>query len=165
MTEEDLTFLRERLYYSRITSPTVLICGHNSRDNRCGILGPILLLEFNSLLHGERRSKLVGEDLVGFKFDGFEPLNTSVKSRVALVSHIGGHAFAGNVIIHLPKPFILSSGESSPLAGSSVWYGRVEPKHVQGIVEETIKRGNIIEELLRGVHVRSEQEEQSTEAP
>ena len=164
MTEEDRMILQKKLYYTKVTSPTILICGHNSRDTRCGILGPILFDEFNSHLHGDRRSKLVGEDSVGFKFDNFEPLSKSSKSRVALISHIGGHAFAGNVIINLPRPFITSSGGSSPLAGASIWYGRVEPRHVQGIVEETIKKGNIIEELLRGIHDPDVREE-STEAP
>ena len=77
---------------------------------------------------------------------------------VVLISHIGGHAFAGNVIIYFPKRWKPNPGkdDASPLAGKGVWYGRVEPRHVWGIVEETVMGGRIIEELLRGV--RSPQE-------
>jgi (2Fe-2S) ferredoxin len=32
-----------------------------------------------------------------------------------------------------------------------IWYGRVEPKHVEGIVKETIGGGRVIQELLRGI--------------
>ena len=32
----------------------------------------------------------------------------------------------------------------------STWYGRVEPRHVEGIVEQTLLRGEIIGELFRG---------------
>ena len=31
-----------------------------------------------------------------------------------------------------------------------IWYGRVEPRHVKSILEETVKEGNIIGELWRG---------------
>lgn len=72
---------------------------------------------------------------------------------ISLISHIGGHAFAGNVVIYIPKKWKLRDrGKRSPLAGKGIWYGRVEPKHVWGIVEETIQNGRVIEELLRGVH-------------
>lgn len=56
---------------------------------------------------------------------------------VGFVSHIGGHLFAGNVL------YFKQNGES-------IWYGRVKPSHVQGIVSETIIGGRIIEELYRG---------------
>ena len=70
-----------------------------------------------------------------------------------LCSCIGGHAFAGNVVIYLPKNWKAEDGERiSPLAGKGIWYGRVEPRHVWGIMEETVKKGVIITELLRGVH-------------
>jgi (2Fe-2S) ferredoxin len=58
--------------------------------------------------------------------------------KVSICSHIGGHAFAGNMI------FYPGDGQAS------IWYGKVFPHHVQGIVHETIVKGNIIEDLLRG---------------
>jgi len=53
------------------------------------------------------------------------------------ISHIGGHRYAGNCIIYFPS-------------GSSVWYGRVTPKDVAAIVQQTVMEGKVIPELLRG---------------
>lgn len=149
--EEGIQALNPRLQYNKKTSPTILICGHNSRDTRCGILGPILRAEFNSYI--ERALQQI--DWVhqpNAAFQPFQPLSELRHSRVALTSHIGGHAFAGNVIIYLPNSLMMLDGKRSPLAGLGIWYGRVEPRHVWGIMEETLLRGNLIEELLRGVH-------------
>lgn len=97
-----------------ISKELVLICGHTQRDERCGKLAPLLRNEFEQVFERE------GLDI-----------------ELGLVSHIGGHAYAGNVI-YFPKK------------GESVWYGRVFPDKVQGIVKETIMKGNIIKELYRG---------------
>jgi len=70
--------------------------------------------------------------------------------RVALVSHVGGHKWAGNVIIYF-HPLHQDGLSPSSLAGKGIWYGRVEPKHVEGIVSETIKGGKVIKELFRGM--------------
>lgn len=112
--------------------PTILICGHGGRDQRCGITGPILKQQFNSIM-----TKRSSETAL------FNEWTTE------LISHIGGHKFAGNVIIYLPRPSVDVWG-THPLAGMGVWYGRVEPKHVEGIVNETILRGRITKELFRG---------------
>jgi len=119
----------------------VLICGHMKRDKRCGLLGEPLRQEFTEKL------RAVGVDI-------FEtapgPHNTEAEpfksARIGLISHIGGHKFAGNVIIRIPpRP-------GHPLSGREIWYGRVEPRHVEGIVEQTILKGNVIQELLRGIN-------------
>ena len=73
--------------------------------------------------------------------------NPTVRSKVHQISHIGGHKFAGNVIVYVPP---ILGNEGHPLAGQGVWYGRVEPKHVEGIVRETIEGGRVIKELFRG---------------
>jgi hypothetical protein len=127
---------------STINEVTVLICGHGGRDQRCGIMGPLLQDEFSETL--SRGNIAVLETPISInsepgKADG---------ARVGLVSHIGGHIFAGNVILYIPKT---KQYASHPLAGLGVWYGRVEPRHVQGIIETTIKDGVIIEDLLRGI--------------
>ncbi|ORY04870.1 Sucrase/ferredoxin-like-domain-containing protein [Clohesyomyces aquaticus] len=93
-----------------ISTPTILICGHGSRDSRCGILGPILVSEFKSQLarHGIQ------------------------DARVGLISHIGGHKFAGNVIIYLPPPpGVKEEGNTNALSGCGIWYGRVGPEEVE----------------------------------
>jgi (2Fe-2S) ferredoxin len=68
-----------------------------------------------------------------------------VKADVGLISHIGGHKYAGNVIVYIPP-----SMSGNALSGMGIWYGRVEPAKVEGIIEETVFRGRIISELFRG---------------
>ncbi|MCJ1390753.1 hypothetical protein MMC18_003614 [Xylographa bjoerkii] len=113
-----------------LAAPIILICGHGGRDQRCGVLGPLLQAEFRRALE-----KSSPRDNVG--------------AQVALVSHIGGHKFAGNVIVYIPPGFRVN-GEVAPLAGQGVWYGRVEPRHVEGIVAETVEGGRVVRELVRG---------------
>lgn len=149
---EDLLAHKERWNYTRNASPTILICGHNSRDSRCGILGPLLHAEFSSYVDGRTRLPADDERSTGHRFHGLQSVSPIRHTKVALTSHIGGHAFAGNVVIYLPKWFKMASGKVSPLAGKGIWYGRVEPRHVWGIMEETVQRGRVIEELLRGIH-------------
>lgn len=112
----------------------VLICSHNSRDARCGVIGPILhklftsYLEYRGLLHPENPD-----------------ISLRGKVRVGNISHIGGHKFAGNVIIYMPPENNWSSG------GKGIWYGRVEGQaDVERIVNETILQGRVIDELFRG---------------
>ena len=87
-----------------------------------------------------------------------------VDANVGLISHIGGHKFAGNVIVYLPPASapasasgVVGSGsdldpdiDSNSLAGTGIWYGRVGPEHVEGVIEETIVKGRIIQDLFRG---------------
>ena len=140
--------------------PTILICGHGERDSRCGILGPLLRHEFDQYIQGhpdgwgnlnavDTESFVKQMEWASTKFKQNEG-DPSPMPRTALVSHIGGHAWAGNVIIYIPPNFLLKDGSVHPLAGRGIWYGRVEPKHVEGILNETVKKGVIIEELLRG---------------
>ena len=130
-----------------VSEVVVLICGHGGRDQRCGVMGPLLQTEF------VRQLCYRGVDTSGCDGRPF-PLasnidHTTVRARVALVSHIGGHAFAGNVIIYVPPSFTVE-GRRSPLAGKGIWYGRVEPMHVEGMIEETIFKGRVIADLFRG---------------
>ena len=137
----------------------ILICGHNTRDTRCGILGPLLDAEFGSYLnaytsyspHRTQPPPYI-EPSIGSSSSRQQYISLISGSNVALTSHIGGHAFAGNVVIYLPKTFKMASGKLSPLGGMGIWYGRVEPRHVWGIMEETVQRGSVIQELLRGIH-------------
>lgn len=69
----------------------------------------------------------------------------TLTARVGLISHIGGHKWAGNVIIYIPPSF-----KDNALAGKGIWYGRVEPGHVEGIVMKTVLEGKVVKELFRG---------------
>lgn len=78
-----------------------------------------------------------------------------IEARVGVISHIGGHKYAGNVIIYVPPGWKSSDGGgsgngTSPLSGMGIWYGRVGPEHVEGVVAETLVRGRIVKDLLRG---------------
>ncbi|KAI5287741.1 hypothetical protein KEM54_005774 [Ascosphaera aggregata] len=107
-------------------SPVVLICGHGGRDQRCGIMGPLLQQEFAHVL--ERK---------GFQIS-HSPVDQGGHACIGQISHIGGHKYAGNVIIYVPPSY---KGSGNQLAGAGIWYGRVQPKHVDGIVNATILEG------------------------
>ncbi|KAF4976066.1 hypothetical protein FZEAL_7244 [Fusarium zealandicum] len=130
----------------------VLICGHGGRDARCGIMAPVLKTEFEDKLTREGFNVLQGAVEVGVK--GVERIQgeagqDKTTARVGMISHIGGHKFAGNVIVYLP-PDSKMGDEPHPLAGHGIWYGRVEPRNVEGIVRETVMRGNVVADIFRG---------------
>jgi hypothetical protein len=129
----------------------ILICGHGRRDMRCGLMGPVLQREFETQLPG------VGIQVLHGPVTDEEPSSTTTEAsspltaRVGQISHIGGHKFAGNVIIYIPPNMNLGgTGKAHPLAGNGIWYGRVEPKHVEGLIKETILNGNIVADKFRG---------------
>ncbi|KAK3901491.1 Sucrase/ferredoxin-like-domain-containing protein [Staphylotrichum tortipilum] len=131
----------------------VLVCGHGGRDRRCGVFGPMLRDEFEKRLPGMGVEVLRGPvEVEGEEGEAVEGTASGREyaARVGLISHIGGHKFAGNVIIYLPPGLKTQDGGEHPLAGHGIWYGRVEPRHVEGIVGETVLRGRVIEELFRG---------------
>lgn len=133
----------------------VLICGHGGRDMRCGITGPILRDAFEKFLPRaglsvQKAAVEISQGENGEAVTNPGPEEPARTARVGLISHIGGHKFAGNVIVYLPPGMKTADGEKHPLEGCGIWYGRVEPKHVQGIVEETVLGGKVIEEHFRG---------------
>jgi (2Fe-2S) ferredoxin len=137
----------------------VLICGHGGRDARCGVIGPVLKQDFERVLEMQDIGVWNGPVVVrgpaeeeGRKLLGQEEkaVQAGETARVGLISHIGGHKFAGNVILYVPPGMKLADGKESPLAGCGIWYGRVEPKHVEGIVKETVLGGKVVEDLFRG---------------
>lgn len=132
----------------------VLICGHKGRDMRCGVMAPVLEQEFSARLPELGVEVLTGP--VEAEVPNTAPALTGTvsssmyTSRIGLISHMGGHKFAGNVIIYLPPHLQVANGSAHPLAGYGIWYGRVEPRHVQGIIRETILKGSVIAEKFRG---------------
>ena len=134
--------------------PTILICGHGGRDQRCGILGPLLKDEFERQLPRFLPASTPNSESQSTTSDTLESdIFTPSTPQVGLISHIGGHKFAGNIIIYIPPSYTLPQAESRqlhPLAGKGIWYGRVSPQHVEGIIRETIIVGKVIKELFRG---------------
>ena len=139
-------------------SAVILLCSHKRRDNRCHIAAPVLEDAFTNSLSSlgwdvhtqlddpadldlpalddlpEPRAEAVIEQLRGLRRPG-----SDYAQRVLILrnSHIGGHKFAGNVIIYFPT-------------GNGVWYGRVSTHEVQAVVESTIIGGKVLPKLLRG---------------
>ncbi|KAG9290480.1 hypothetical protein G9A89_002455 [Geosiphon pyriformis] len=99
----------------------ILICSHRHRDKRCGVTAPLLKTELDSVL------KKKGLDLETRPIDGV---------GVFMTSHIGGHKFAGNLIVYRD--------------GQGIWYGRVTPCHARAIIETTVIEGKVIKDLYRG---------------
>nr|XP_043615052.1 altered inheritance of mitochondria protein 32-like [Erigeron canadensis] len=103
-----------------VTGSYVFVCAHNSRDKRCGVCGPALIEKFNEEI-----------EVKGLKDQVF----------VSPCSHIGGHKYAGNLIIY-------SAVEDGKVSGH--WYGYVTPNDVPELLEQHIKKGEIIERIWRG---------------
>ncbi|PYH49881.1 sucrase/ferredoxin-like domain-containing protein [Aspergillus saccharolyticus JOP 1030-1] len=138
-----------------VHSPVVLICGHGGRDMRCGVMAGALEAEFQSVLR-EHGFAVPSSGEVGDREDenGAPQIDRPDRAHVGLISHIGGHKYAGNVIVYIP-PGMRAVGEDSvsiphPLAGKGIWYGRIEPKHVRGVVKETVLGGRVIADHFRG---------------
>jgi len=89
----------------------LLVCVHARRDPRCGYCGPILADLF------AREAAALGLALT-----------------VRRTSHLGGHEYAGNVIVY-PE---------------GVWYGYVTPAAVPRILQEHVVEGKIVQEHWRG---------------
>ncbi|XP_028772364.1 altered inheritance of mitochondria protein 32-like [Neltuma alba] len=97
----------------------VFVCSHASRDVRCGVCGPALIDKFNEEI-----------ELRGLKDQVF----------VWACSHLGGHKYAGNVIIYCP-------GSDGKIMGH--WYGYVTPNDVPEFLDHHIAKGEVIQRLLR----------------
>ncbi|KAL3636643.1 hypothetical protein CASFOL_018942 [Castilleja foliolosa] len=103
-----------------LTGSYVFVCAHNNRDRRCGVCGPILIEKFKELI-------------------GSKDLQNQI--LVAACSHIGGHKYAGNVIIFSANP-------DGKVAGN--WYGYVTPSDVLELLEKQIGKGEVIDRIWRG---------------
>ncbi|KAA0037587.1 altered inheritance of mitochondria protein 32-like [Cucumis melo var. makuwa] len=102
------------------TGSHVFVCVHASRDRRCGVCGPILVQKLDEEI-----------ELRGLKDQVY----------VSPCSHIGGHKYAGNLIIYQP-------GTDGKTTGH--WYGYVTPEDLSELFEQHIAKGEVVERLLRG---------------
>ncbi|XP_028772357.1 uncharacterized protein LOC114729515 [Neltuma alba] len=103
-----------------IAGSYVFVCAHASRDVRCGVCGPVLIEKFNEEI-----------ELRGLKDQVF----------VWACSHVGGHKYAGNVIICSP-------GSDGKIMGH--WYGYATPNDVPEFLDTHIAKGEVIQRLWRG---------------
>lgn len=102
-----------RLAWIPATDRYIFVCTHGERDTRCGDCGPGLRV---ALAAGLRR------------LPGVEPVHVHGSS------HVGGHAYAGNLIIY-------PEGD---------WYGYVTTTDIPALVETVIGRGAIARSHWRG---------------
>ncbi|XP_074301726.1 altered inheritance of mitochondria protein 32-like [Silene latifolia] len=98
----------------------IFVCAHVSRDKRCGVCGPVLVEKFKE----EIESKSLNDHVF-----------------VNACSHVGGHKYAGNLII-------FGTDEKGKVIGD--WYGYVTPADVPDLIDVHIGKGEIIEKLWRG---------------
>ncbi|XP_071710617.1 altered inheritance of mitochondria protein 32-like [Rutidosis leptorrhynchoides] len=103
-----------------VTGSHVFVCAHNSRDKRCGVCGPPLIKKFNE--------EIAVRELKDQVF-------------VSPCSHVGGHKYAGNLIIY-------SAVQDEKVTGH--WYGYVTPDDVPELLDQHIKKGEVIERIWRG---------------
>lgn len=129
-----------------LTGSHVFVCAHGSRDKRCGVCGPALI------------EKLIEE---------IEIRGLTNQITVSPCSHIGGHKYAGNVIIYSPDsdgkitghwwdkfPWYMEACFRFPLFvyrfdHIHFRYGYVTPDDVPELIDQHIDQGQVIERLWR----------------
>ncbi|CAF4980938.1 unnamed protein product [Rotaria sp. Silwood1] len=90
----------------------ILVCCHYQRDQRCGVIGPILVDEIENFVRKTDRT----DDVHCLK-----------------ISHVGGHRFAGNVIIY----------------PSGTWYGRVLTCHIPLLIDAYTSSSTDLKDKLK----------------
>ncbi|KAL3851121.1 hypothetical protein ACJIZ3_013003 [Penstemon smallii] len=111
----------------------IFVCCHGSRDRRCGVCGPSIISKFK---------------------DEIESRCLQGKVSVSPCSHIGGHKYAGNVIIFGPNMKKQVTGH---------WYGYVMPEDVPVLLEQHIGKGEIVDFLWRGQMGLTEEEQKKSQ--
>ncbi|ORY74859.1 Sucraseferredoxin-like protein [Protomyces lactucae-debilis] len=107
----------------------VLVCSHMRRDARCGKTAPILL---EALEEGLRE-----RDMFYDKDEGSE----DGKVLVTTVSHIGGHRYAGNVLVYR---------KTDTGTVETLWLGRIMPNDIPWVIEYTVLQGRVKRSAVRG---------------
>lgn len=102
-----------RVPHEPLPGQHVFVCVHGERDERCGVCGPPLAERFAAELAARGLAKAVA---------------------VRRSSHIGGHRYAGNVLIY-------PGGD---------WYGYVTPADVPRLIEEHLLHRQLVADLWRG---------------
>ncbi|WVR06072.1 hypothetical protein IAU60_003100 [Kwoniella sp. DSM 27419] len=138
----------------------VLLCSHKRRDKRCHIAAPLLRSALHTVLEqhdisidgtGSSLIDLSGPPLeeikgtaeerereVGRRIEEIEGVHGGEGGEVGIfnINHLGGHRYAGVMLILFPS-------------GAYISYGRVTPQEIPRVVEDTILQGKIVPGLLR----------------
>lgn len=105
----------ENIKCERLNGLWLLVCCHYQRDQRCGVIGPMLIDEIEKYVRETNRS----DDVHTLK-----------------ISHIGGHKFAGNVIVY----------------PSGTWYGRVLTCHIPLLIDAYTSSSDDLKEKLKPLY-------------
>ncbi|KAN0008534.1 hypothetical protein ACTFIU_009258 [Dictyostelium citrinum] len=108
----DLSTFPMEIQVEQLNGKFIFICTHKQKDQRCGYCGPILVDQLKDQIKERSLEKEI---------------------QVFGTSHVGGHKYAGNVLVFPPGN----------------WYGYVTPDDVTSIIDSTIS-GEIIQKLHRG---------------
>ncbi|KAL1811423.1 hypothetical protein DCAR_0623553 [Daucus carota subsp. sativus] len=111
----------------------IFVCAHGTRDRRCGVCGPSVVARFK---------------------EEIELRGLQGKVHVRPCSHIGGHKYAGNVIIF-----------GSTISGEATghWYGYVMPDDAPTLLEQHIEKGQVVDLLWRGQIGLSEEDQKKSQ--
>lgn len=112
--------ISQKFKYEVCEKDWLLICGHYQRDRRCGI---------------------IAQDLI----EEIEARNLCADKNIAIISHIGGHKYAGNLILYNCEK---SSDRSQKLI-DCLWFSKVLPPSLP-ILLDNLKSGKIPKDLFRG---------------
>ena len=128
----------------RIPRKHLFVCCHLKRDKRCGLVGPYLIKEFRRLIKAQEGKEGENDDV--FEFE----------CPVRACSHVGGHAYAGNVI-----SFSRREKEGGREGGRVVgdWWGYVTPVIAKEMVERHLVKGELLESVWRGQMGLGEEEQ------
>ncbi|CAF0748890.1 unnamed protein product [Adineta ricciae] len=96
--DSNLPTFDDNIKCERLHGLWLLVCCHYQRDQRCGVIGPMLIDEIEKYARETDRTDNV---------------------HWLKISHIGGHKFAGNVIVY----------------PSGTWYGRVLTCHIPLLID------------------------------
>ncbi|ODV64183.1 Apd1p ASCRUDRAFT_19300, partial [Ascoidea rubescens DSM 1968] len=101
----------------------IFLCSHKTRDKRCGITAPIIKKEINLYLKELDLYRSSNDDRPG-------------GINVYYVNHVGGHKFAANMLIFNKT-------------GEIIWLGKLIPKNVRPVIDQSVLNGKIFPEFLR----------------
>ena len=100
----------------------IYVCCHRARDERCGIIGELLISKIREYVNAPPAEM------------GMNGLDIQVFG----CSHVGGHKFAGNMVVYKPD------------WKQGIWYGRALPDDIDKIMRETVIDGKILAKHWRG---------------
>ncbi|KAL6942096.1 hypothetical protein ACO0QE_003262 [Hanseniaspora vineae] len=95
----------------------IFVCGHAKRDQRCGVIAPLIMDEILK----------------------WRDKNNAYKYTPGMISHIGGHKFAGNMAIY----------EQDETRVDGIWYKQVTPNLVSLVLDKLTDQ-KVIKDLYRG---------------